>query len=68
MHRTIGFRTVVLTLALAVGPLAQLAPSDAQTQGTERRQDRRDDRQDARDRIRAKSALPFFRPLKLLAF
>ena len=49
MHTTIVVRMVVLTLALAVGPLAQLAPSYAQTQGSERRQDRRDDRQDARD-------------------
>jgi len=49
MHSTIGFRMVALTLALAVGPLTQLAPSYAQTPGSERRQDRRDDRQDARD-------------------
>jgi len=49
MHTTIGFRTIVLTLALAVGSLAELAPSYAQTPGSERRQDRREDRQDSRD-------------------
>jgi len=40
MHSTIGFRMIVVTLALAVGPLTQLAPSHAQTPGSERRQDR----------------------------
>ena len=49
MRSVIACRMIALTLALAVTPLAALAPSYAQTQGTERRQDRRDDRQDARD-------------------
>ena len=49
MHRTIGFRMVVLTLPFAVGSLAALPPSYAQPPGSERRQDRRDDRQGARD-------------------
>jgi len=48
MLTTFGARMVVLTLALAVS-FTGIAPSYAQTQGTERRQDRRDDRQDARD-------------------
>jgi hypothetical protein len=47
MHNT--FRMAALVLALAVGPLAAIAPTDAQTQGSERREDRRDDRKDARD-------------------
>ena len=42
MH-SIGFRVIVLTLVLAVASLTQLAPSDAQTQGTDRRQDRYSD-------------------------
>ena len=49
MHSTIGLRMIVLALVLAVGPLAAITPSYAQTQGQERREDRRDDRQDARD-------------------
>jgi hypothetical protein len=49
MHSPITCRMVVLTLALAVASLTQPAPSYAQTQGSDRRQDRRDDRGDARD-------------------
>src|SRR5262245_53917733 len=49
MRRAIGCRMSAFTLALAVSPPAALAPSYAQTHGTERRQDRRDDRQDSRD-------------------
>src|SRR4029453_15368149 len=49
MHSPIGFRMVVLTLALAVASLMQLTPSYAQTQGSDRREDRRDERGDARD-------------------
>ena len=49
MHSPIGFRMVVLTLAIAVASLTQVTPSYAQTQGSDRRQDRRDDRGDARD-------------------
>ncbi len=40
---------IAFTLALGVGSLSGLPPSQAQTPGTERRQDRRGDRQDARD-------------------
>ena len=38
------FQMVALTLALAVASLSGTTPSDAQTQGSERRRDRRDDR------------------------
>jgi hypothetical protein len=49
MHRTIRFRMVVLTLALAIGSPTGLTASYAQTQGSEKRQDRREDRGDAQD-------------------
>jgi hypothetical protein len=46
MHTTTRFGIAVLTLALAVGSLT--APSYAQTQGADKRQDARDTKQDGR--------------------